>query len=65
MTTSVPCCKLYQGADFIDNPSPKTDLNGHGTHVAGTAIGTNFGIAKWALAVAVRVLGANGGGTKA
>ena len=24
------------GADFVDNPSPMTDLNGHGTHVAGT-----------------------------
>ena len=23
------------GTDFVDNPSPITDLNGHGTHVAG------------------------------
>ena len=24
-----------QGDDFIEYPSPRTDLNGHGTHVAG------------------------------
>ena len=26
---------VAQGADFAENPSPRTDLNGHGTHVAG------------------------------
>ena len=26
---------VIQGADFVDSPSPGTDLNGHGTHVAG------------------------------
>lgn len=25
-----------QGVDYVDSPSPMTDLNGHGTHVAGT-----------------------------
>ena len=24
-----------QGIDFVDDPSPMADLNGHGTHVAG------------------------------
>lgn len=24
-----------QGVDYVDNLSPETDLNGHGTHVAG------------------------------
>ena len=31
--------------------------------MAGTAVGTEFGIAKRAIAVAVRVLGANGTGS--
>ena len=39
------------------------DCNGHGTHVASTAAGTNYGVAKNASIVAVRVLGCNGSGS--
>lgn len=39
------------------------DCNGHGTHVSGTAAGTNYGVAKAATVVPVRVLDCNGSGT--
>jgi len=39
------------------------DRNGHGTHCAGTIAGATYGIAKHATVVAVKVLGASGGGT--
>lgn len=45
------------------DPADTSDCNGHGTHVAGTAAGTNYGIAKKATLHAVRVLGCNGSGT--
>ncbi len=38
------------------------DCNGHGTHVAGTAAGTRYGVAKEATVIPVRVLGCNGSG---
>jgi subtilisin family serine protease len=40
-----------------------TDCNGHGTHVAGTAGGTRFGVAKEVQLYAVRVLDCSGSGT--
>lgn len=36
--------------------SPVHDCDGHGTHVAATAVGRNVGVAKEANVVAVRVL---------
>jgi len=39
------------------------DCNGHGTHCAGTAAGTTFGVAKKATLHAVRVLNCRGGGS--
>jgi subtilisin family serine protease len=39
------------------------DCHGHGTHVAGTAAGSTYGVAKSATLVAVRVLDCNGSGT--
>jgi subtilisin family serine protease len=53
------------GTDTVDTPSPKTDGNGHGTHVAGTVISKTYGLAKKAHAIAVKVLGASGSGTTA
>lgn len=45
------------------NPADTNDCNGHGTHVAGTAVGTVYGVAKKATVHAVRVLGCNGSGS--
>jgi len=42
-----------------------TDLNGHGTHCAGTIGGTLFGVAKKVSLYAVKVLSASGSGTTA
>lgn len=40
-----------------------SDCHGHGTHVAGTAAGTEWGVAKSARIVPVRVLGCDGYGS--
>jgi subtilisin family serine protease len=42
-----------------------TDCNGHGTHVAGTIAGAEYGLAKAAKVVAVKVLNCQGSGTYA
>ncbi|KAI7953375.1 hypothetical protein MJO28_005922 [Puccinia striiformis f. sp. tritici] len=42
---------------------PDQDLNGHGSHVAGTIAGRTYGVAKNATIIAVKVLGAGGSGT--
>jgi subtilisin family serine protease len=54
--------RVGTGRDFIDNDSNPADCNGHGTHVAGTAVGTTYGVAKRARVVAVRVLDCAGSG---
>ena len=51
------------GFDFIDNDVIADDGHGHGTHVAGTAGGKNFGVAKSAKLIAVRVLDDFGSGS--
>lgn len=42
---------------------PDQDLNGHGSHVAGTIASRAYGVAKRANIVAVKVLGAGGSGS--
>jgi subtilisin family serine protease len=54
--------RMRTSPDFVDGDSSSEDCHGHGTHVAGTAAGTSFGIAKRAHLVAVRVLGCDGQG---
>ncbi|KAK4225960.1 putative peptidase [Podospora fimiseda] len=50
-------------ANFADTDN--TDGNGHGTHVAGTIGGTQYGVAKATKLYAVKVLRASGSGTLA
>lgn len=45
-----------------DNATDTADCNGHGTHVASTAVGTVYGVAKGASVAAVRVLDCAGSG---
>jgi subtilisin family serine protease len=58
------------GYDFVleENPDhtdpaqePGDDCMGHGTHVAGTAGGATYGVAKEATLISVRVFGCSGG----
>ena len=55
--------RILPGFDVIGTNSQNTDCHGHGTHVAGTAGGTRYGIAKQASIVPVRVLNCNGSGS--
>ena len=52
---------LLLGSGDAD-PEAWQDCNGHGTHVAGTAAGTQYGVAKQATVHAVRVLNCGGSG---
>jgi len=51
------------GTNTIDGNN--SDCHGHGTHVAGTVGGTQYGIAKGVRIIAVKVLNCGGGGTSA
>jgi subtilisin family serine protease len=51
------------GRDTVGDGQNGNDCNGHGTHVAGTIGGTNYGVAKGVSIVAVRVLNCSGSGT--
>jgi len=53
---SLLCTALGIGCP-APQPTNTADCNGHGTHVAGTAAGTRFGVAKAATVHAVRVFG--------
>lgn len=55
--------RLWGGATVINDGKGTNDCNGHGTHVAGTVAGTNYGVAKEAWLVPVRVLDCAGSGS--
>ncbi|PXY28316.1 serine protease [Prauserella muralis] len=54
--------RVSGGKDFVDGDDHPTDLNGHGTNLAGLVAGEAYGVAKAARIVPVRVLDANGSG---
>lgn len=49
----------------LDPSTNPSDCNGHGTHVAGSAAGSRFGVAKGAILHAVKVVNCNGVGSSA
>jgi len=51
------------GTNTVD--SSNADDNGHGTHCAGTVLADTYGLARGAIAVAVKVLNAQGSGSYA
>ena len=53
------------GFSGINDGNGTVDCNGHGTHVATTAAGTTYGVAKAARVVPVRILNCAGSGTYA
>lgn len=57
--------RVHPGAyfDVFGDANKANDCNGHGTHVAGTVAGANYGVAKQATLVPVRVLDCAGSGS--
>lgn len=55
--------RMKPGFDAIVPGGTADDCNGHGTHVAGTAVGSTYGVAKKANVYPVRVLGCSGSGS--
>ncbi|WP_218004814.1 S8 family peptidase [Actinomadura macra] len=52
--------RAVDGYDFVDKDTTAQDCHGHGTHVAGTVGGKEYGVAKDVKIVAVRVLDCDG-----
>lgn len=55
--------RATHGFDAVNDGYNGNDCHGHGTHVAGTIGGTNYGVAKNVQLIAVRVLNCSGSGT--
>lgn len=55
--------RVKAGYSAIADGKGTTDCNGHGTHVAGTVGGSQFGVAKGVTLVPVRVLDCTGSGS--
>ncbi|GLC36543.1 hypothetical protein PLESTM_000458300 [Pleodorina starrii] len=51
------------GYDFVEGDDVAADCDGHGTHVASSAVGRSVGVARGSRIVAVRVLDCSGSGT--
>lgn len=62
---AIPTLDLTSGQTEVcaGETSCAADVNGHGTHCAGTVAGKTYGIAKSATIRAVKVLGDSGGGS--
>ena len=55
--------RASSGRDTVDEDNDASDCHGHGTHVAGTVGGSQYGVAKGVAIVGVRVLNCAGSGT--
>ncbi len=55
--------RVEVGHNVVLDNNGTNDCNGHGTHVAGTIGGSNYGVARAVTLVPVRVLNCNGTGT--
>ena len=55
--------RMLAGMDGVGDGNGTGDCNGHGTHVAGTIAGQNYGVAPMARIVPIRVLGCSGDGS--
>ena len=55
--------RVTSGFSAISDGRGSEDCNGHGTHVAGTVAGSNYGVAPSASLIAVRVLDCSGSGS--
>lgn len=55
--------RMGNGFESINDGNGTTDCHGHGTHVAGTAGGTTYGVAKGVTLHPVRVLDCTGNGS--
>ena len=55
--------RMSSGIDTVGGDMVAEDCHGHGTHVAGTVGGTDYGVAKQVDLVAVRVLNCDGRGS--
>jgi subtilisin family serine protease len=59
----IPGYSAFKKSKTATTLADTNDKNGHGTHVAGTIGGKDFGVAKSVTLVPVQVLGSNGSGT--